>query len=116
MPDYSGIWVGEYLLTSCRSAFAGGCKDAPRREPVRIELTQQGNDLRGSVEFLGVRRPFMGFISVGPGIAGLLDSDISVRLTQIGETFTGMIVNDNYASLDLNLSKRYDIVSPLRRF
>jgi hypothetical protein len=117
-PDYSGAWIGEYLLTSCRSAHAGGCKDFPQRRAVRMDLIQQGTQLTGMMDFLGSRRAFAGFVSEGPGVSSSdagADSRISVRLVQAGSTLSGMIVTDSFAESFLNLSKKYDVVTPLQR-
>jgi hypothetical protein len=113
--NYSGIWTGEYLLASCRSAYSGGCKDAPRRESVRLELIQEGVDLRGAIDFIGSRKAFTGFVSEGPGVSGVAESDVSVRLTETGSTLGGTFVRDQYAGSLLFTSKRYDVVTPLRR-
>ena len=108
------------MITGCRSIPSAACKNNPLRQTVRLELNQDGTQLTGTIDFLGSRRVFRGFVSEGPGIAGsgasqIPDSQIVVRLIQSGATFAGMIVTDAIAQSQLVSSRRYDIVTPLQR-
>ena len=116
-PGFEGIWRGEYLLVECRATSPALCKDAPLRSAINLRLSQTNSVLDGTIEFLGRTSPFKGFVTSDFGIAGGAQSDIdvAVRLSRSNETLTGFVVKDTYANGQVVMSKRYDVVTPLRR-
>lgn len=114
-PTYQGVWRGAYILSDCRALVPLSCKDFPRQEPVRLELTQRGASLSGIFEGLSTRSDFIGTITKESGIAGVASLSVSIRLTRSGESFTGYIVRDSYQASSLSMTKRYDIAVPLTR-
>lgn len=115
-PNYSGSWRGEYLLAQCRASSPALCKDAPKRAPIRLQLSQSGSSLSGTIEFLGRTSAFQGFITSELGIAGVSNTDIysAVRLVRSEESFVGFIAEDTYREGQVIMSKKYDLVTPLR--
>jgi len=67
------------------------------------------------MEFEGQTFTFQGVITSELGIAGGNGTNIAVRLLRSGEAMTGFIVRDAYNGDTLLMSKRYDVVTPLRR-
>ena len=115
-PNYAGDWSGEYLLAECRASSTYSCKDAPMRRAVRLQISQSGSNLAGSMEFEGRTFTFQGVVTSDLGIAGGNGTNLAARLMPSGDAMTGFIVSDYYRSGDeLYMSKRYNVLTPLRR-
>lgn len=83
-----------------------------------MELSQDGVMLAGTFQFDGRPFPFLGYISEDRGIAGTValpfGSVIIVRLTRVGDTFSGSFYTENRDAVGwLIQTRKYDVLTPL---
>lgn len=135
LPLYAGTWEGTYRFVACRASVYAACKMPPSspQAPMRMALTQDGPTLDGTVNFSGRGSffgtyAFAGYVADSPGIAGtasLVDANgltqrIIVRLEVAEDGFRGALYTETYggggvAPGGLYATRKYEIVSPLRR-
>lgn len=123
LPDYTGSWRGQYELKECRAALPAACKDFVSRKDVRLQISQLGVLLKGTIEFEGAANAFSGTVTDEAGVGGTATTfrsegsttSVLIRLTPSNGRFTGDFVMDTHDERGHYMSKRYGVVAPLTK-